>query len=102
MKTRNAKLSPVKNGGVDVDQVDLPGELLKECREYILFVPPDQTIAPIAFSTAPEQVERDLTLLRGLVDCLDGLKRECDTKRGDPVAVLAVLAFPDKLRQRRS
>jgi hypothetical protein len=68
------KVSPRIEWRVNVDQVDSPGEFLKQRWQYILLVAPDQTIAPLRIAPSAEQVEHPLALLGGLVYRLDRLE----------------------------
>jgi hypothetical protein len=65
-------------GWVDVDEVDLAGELGEEGGDDILLVAPDEAVASLGVATAAEEVEGALALLGGLVHRLDGLEGESE------------------------
>jgi hypothetical protein len=82
-------------GRVDVDEVDLAGELGQQRRQDVLLVALDEAVAPgLLLSGVLEQAA--LALLGGFVDRLDGLERQGDPQRGHALAVGVILAFSDE------
>jgi hypothetical protein len=82
---------------VDVDQIDLAGELGQQRGQDILLIAPDQTVAPIGGAADAEEIEGALAILRALVDGLDGLEGQLDAERGSLRAIGVVFAVPDQL-----
>jgi hypothetical protein len=80
---------------VNVNQVDLPGELRQQRRQHVFLVAPHEPVPPRLFLVRQlEQVA--LAVLRRFVDRLDSLKRQRHSERSDAVALGVVLAVPDQ------
>src|SRR3989442_2809281 len=80
---------------INVDQIHLAGELGQKRGQDVLFVAPDEVVAPLRVMTGRRELQRALALLRALVDGLDGLKGQLDTNRRTLIAVHVVLAVPN-------
>src|ERR1035441_2546768 len=76
---------------INVDQIDLAGELGEERGKDVLLVAPDEAVAPLRIMAGRRQLQRALPLLHALIDGLDGLKRQLDTNPRTLVAVRVVL-----------
>ncbi len=68
----------------------------EERGQDVLFVAPDEAVAPLGVVARRGELQRALALLHALVDGLDGLKGQLDTNGSAFVAVLVVLAVPDE------
>src|SRR5207253_1463971 len=81
---RQGEVLPRRKRRIDVDEIDVADELLEEPREDVLLVAPDQAVAPVLLLATAEKIKRALSLLSGLVDRLDRLKRQRAAQWRDP------------------
>ena len=103
------KICPCSKRRIDIDQIDLPGELLQKRTHHQQVIAPDELVPPSIFkgvtlATLVNVKQRCLhaALLRfargtTLVDGLDDLERQVDPRNFLERAVLVVLAGPDQL-----
>ena len=105
---REGEVGTCSEGRVNIDEIDLPGELVQQTRHHQLVVAPDELVAPAVLErlggVALPEVEECQAARSGrftrrpaLVDSLDDLERERDAVDLVPLAVLVVLAGPDEL-----
>src|SRR5438270_13367010 len=80
---------------INVDQINLAGELGQERGQDVLLVAPDEAVAPLRVVAGRRKLQRALAFLRALVDGLDGLKGQLNTNWRTLVAVRVVLTIPN-------
>ncbi len=91
------EVSASVEGRVDVNEVDLAGELGQQAGQDVFLVAPDEAVASGLLLL--QRLEQALLAILGrLVDGLDGLEGEGHPQRRDALVVGIVFAVPNHLR----
>src|SRR3989442_6730563 len=75
---RDADVTGVQTCALPISQ---PPHLGQKRGQDVLFVAPDEVVAPLRVMTGRRELQRALALLRALVDGLDGLKGRSEERR---------------------